>query len=81
MTCHSYGVRGTSIILETLFKMFPLESMDPDLAFPLSRNDLMSRIILQEAATALIMQDLNVNREQAVLTLMDSWKYGVVQFP
>lgn len=77
----SYGPRGSAVILKTLYKMFPLESMDPKLASPLSRADLLSRVVLQEAAAALIMDDLHMSREEALMTLRDSGRYGAVQFP
>ena len=61
--------------------MFPPTSLDPVVSVPLECTVLPSKIIMPEAATALISQDLGLNKELDVEFLKESWAYGCITYP
>lgn len=78
---YSYGELGSVIIHQTLYSMFPLSDFDPNLTVPLTPNEFVQRILVPEVATALIMQDMDLDKREAIRTLRDSAAYGVAMFP
>lgn len=73
----SYGAEGYQIVLLTLELMFPNYEIDsPDLT-PLSPHMFQERVMLPEAFTCLVLQDLpHLTQEQAIKTLQDSQDFG-----
>ncbi|KAJ7169182.1 RTC4-like domain-containing protein, partial [Mycena crocata] len=82
-----YGELGSVIIHQTLYDMFPLSSIDPDLVDPLTPNEFIQRIFVPEVGMRLVMEDMFLNLEdrshkrRAVATLRESASYGVAMFP
>ncbi|CDO69661.1 hypothetical protein BN946_scf184851.g49 [Trametes cinnabarina] len=76
-----YGELGYMIIHQTLCDLFPPASFDPAAALPLTPADFIAHVLVPEAALNLIMEDLNLSREDALKTLRDSVEYGVAMFP
>jgi hypothetical protein len=78
---------GSVIIHQTLYDMFPLDTVDPDLIQPLTPNEFIQRILVPEVGMRLVLQDLNLdvnrrpNRKRAVRVLRESASYGVAMFP
>jgi len=77
----SYGEQGSVIIHQTLFNLFPPSSFDVSLVSPLTPAEFIQRVLVPEAATRLIAQDLNQSIEEATITLRESAQYGVAMFP
>jgi hypothetical protein len=61
--------------------MFPPDSVEPSLIAPLSHSEFIQRVLVQEAATSLIQEDLDQTKEEAIETLRASAQYGVALFP
>ncbi|KAF4610432.1 hypothetical protein D9613_006670 [Agrocybe pediades] len=80
-----YGEIGSVIIHQTLYDMFPLADMDPDLIAPLTPTEFVQRILVPEVALRLIMQDKGLSGDEgmaeALEILRDSSSYGVAMFP
>ncbi|KIM53511.1 hypothetical protein SCLCIDRAFT_46614, partial [Scleroderma citrinum Foug A] len=76
-----YGEQGSVIIHQTLFNLFPPSSFDVSLISPLTPAEFIQRVLVPEAATRLIAQDLNQSIEEATITLRESAQYGVAMFP
>lgn len=68
-------------MMDTLFKMFPPESIDPRTTAPLDRLIFITHIMLPEAATALVCDDLSLTKVNAIAVLRESWKYGTGRYP
>ncbi len=69
------------ILHQTLYNMFPPTSFDPQSITPLTPQEFIQRILVPEAALALIMEDTGQDRPQAVQTMRESAGYGVAMFP
>lgn len=69
------------ILHQTLYNMFPPTSFEPQSITPLTPQDLIQRILVPEAALALIMEDTGQEQAQAVQTMRESAGYGVAMFP
>ncbi|KAK7057639.1 RTC4-like domain-containing protein [Favolaschia claudopus] len=82
-----YGELGSMIIHQTLYDMFPLSSIDPDLVSPLTPNEFIQRILVPEVGMRLVMEDMDLNQDRrtdkkrAVAVLRESASYGVAMFP
>ncbi|KAH7908596.1 RTC4-like domain-containing protein [Hygrophoropsis aurantiaca] len=76
-----YGELGSVIIHQALYSLFPPSSFDASLITPLTPAEFIQRILVPEAALELIMQDLRIDRDDAMITLRDSAQYGVAMFP
>ncbi|KAJ6631515.1 RTC4-like domain-containing protein [Mycena sp. CBHHK59/15] len=82
-----YGELGSVIIHQTLYDMFPLAAINPDLVSPLTPNEFIQRILVPEVGMRLVMQDLLLevdelsDKKQAVAVLRESASYGVAMFP
>lgn len=48
---------------------------------PLEPTDFVLRVLVPEAARLLIMEDMDISAESALLVLQDSRKYGMAKFP
>ena len=77
----SYGELGYLIIHQTIYQLFPLDTIDPDSTTPLTPSDFIQRILVPEAAAHLIMEDLQSTYSNAIKTLRESVEYGVAMFP
>lgn len=75
-----YGELGLSIIHQTLYDLFPLSSFDTSLIAPLSPEEFVQLVLVPEVAVRLIMQDLHLDRNEAIKTLRESSQYGVGMF-
>jgi hypothetical protein len=69
------------IIHQTLYNMFPPSSFEPQSITPLTPQEFIQRILVPEAALALIMEDTGQDRARAVQTMRESAGYGVAMFP
>jgi hypothetical protein len=69
------------ILHQTLYNMFPPSSFDARSIAPLTPQDFIQRILVPEAALALIMEDTGQDRIQAGRTMRESAGYGVAMFP
>ncbi|KAH7920529.1 hypothetical protein BV22DRAFT_1133001 [Leucogyrophana mollusca] len=76
-----YGELGSVIIHQTLYNLFPPSSFDASLIVPLTPAEFIQRILVPEAALELIMEDLCIDRDEALVTLRESAQYGVAMFP
>ena len=81
MAVSSYGELGSMILHQTLYNMFPPSSFDAQSIAPLTAQDFIQRILVPEAALALIMEDTGQDRIQAIRTMRESAGYGVAMFP
>jgi hypothetical protein len=81
MAGSSYGELGSMILHQTLYNMFPPSSFDAQSIAPLTPQDFIQRILVPEAALALIMEDTGQDRIQAGQTMRESAGYGVAMFP
>ena len=77
----SYGELGYLIIHQTIYQLFPPDTIDPDSTAPLTPSDFIQRILVPEAAVSLIMEDLQSTYLGAIKTLRESVEYGVAMFP
>ena len=77
----SYGELGYLIIHQTIYQLFPPDTIDPDSTTPLTPSDFIQRILIPEAAVYLIMEDLQSTYSDAIKTLRESVEYGVAMFP
>nr|GAT56195.1 predicted protein [Mycena chlorophos] len=82
-----YGEMGSVIIHQTLYDMFPLTEIQPQLVNPLTPNEFIQRILVPEVGMRLVMQDMDLDiedsadKKQAVAVLQNSATYGVAMFP
>lgn len=79
--CLSYGELGLLIIHQTLYNLFPFSSFEPSSIAPLTPAEFIQLVLIPEAAVRLIMQDLCLDRDDAIVTLRESSQYGVAMFP
>ena len=77
----SYGELGYIIIHQTVYQLFPPDTIDPDSTAPLTPSDFIQRILVPEATAYLIMEDLQFTYSGAIKTLRESVEYGVAMFP
>ena len=77
----SYGELGYLIIHQTIYQLFPPETISPDSTAPLTPSDFIQRILVPEAAVHLIVEDLQSTYSNAIKTLRESVEYGVAMFP
>lgn len=79
---NSYGEQGSVIIAQTLYDLFPPESIDADCVSPLNPLEFIQRILVPEAATELIREDMRYAvKDEALETLRESSKFGTTMFP
>lgn len=78
---YSYGELGYLIIHQTIYHLFPPDTIDPDSIAPLTPSDFIQRILVPEAAAHLVMEDLQSPYSSAIKTLRESVEYGVAMFP
>ncbi|KAF7351024.1 RTC4 domain-containing protein [Mycena sanguinolenta] len=82
-----YGELGSVIIHQTLYDMFPLDAIDPELVNPLTPNEFIQRILVPEVGMRLVMEDMDLtlddrsDKRRAVAVLRESASYGVAMFP
>ncbi|KAG1776575.1 RTC4-like domain-containing protein [Suillus placidus] len=76
-----YGELGLLIIHQTLYNLFPFSSFEPSSIAPLTPAEFIQLVLIPEAAVGLIMQDLHLDRDEAIVTLRESSQYGVAMFP
>ncbi|KAG1860270.1 RTC4-like domain-containing protein [Suillus subalutaceus] len=76
-----YGELGFLIIHQTLYNLFPFSSFEPSSIAPLTPAEFIQLVLIPEAAVGLIMQDLGLDRDEAIVTLRESSQYGVAMFP
>ncbi|KAG2346796.1 hypothetical protein BDR05DRAFT_906368 [Suillus weaverae] len=76
-----YGELGLLIIHQTLYSLFPFSSFEPSSIAPLTPAEFIQLVLIPEAAVGLIMQDLHLDRDEAIVTLRESSQYGVAMFP
>ncbi|KAG2058681.1 hypothetical protein BDR06DRAFT_828584, partial [Suillus hirtellus] len=76
-----YGELGLLIIHQTLYNLFPLSSFEPSSIAPLTPAEFIQLVLIPETAVGLIMQDLCLDRDDAIVTLRESSQYGVAMFP
>ncbi|KAJ7772040.1 RTC4-like domain-containing protein [Mycena maculata] len=82
-----YGELGSMILHQTLYDMFPLDTIDADLVDPLTPNEFIQRILVPEVGMRLVMEDMSLDvdnredRQRAVAVLRESAGYGVAMFP
>lgn len=70
------------IIAQTLYDLFPLETIDTKNVAPLGPSEFIEKILVPEAAIALIQEDQGYGfKEEALETLRESSKYGTIMFP
>lgn len=69
------------IIHQTLYNVFPPTSFEPQSITPFTPQDFIQRILVPEAALALIMEDTGQDQAHAVQTMRESAGYGVAMFP
>jgi hypothetical protein len=69
------------IIHQTLYNLFPFSSFKPSSIAPLTPAEFIQLVLIPEAAVRLIMQDLYLERDEAIVTLRESSQYGVAMFP
>lgn len=60
--------------------MFPQESF-PDTFAPLNWIEAIQQVLVPEAGSLLVMEDMNVGPEEAVQILIDSHSYGLQAHP
>lgn len=77
----SYGELGYLIIHQTIYQLFPPDTIEPDSITPLTPADFIQRILVPEVAVRLIMEDLHSTYASALKTLRESVEYGVAMFP
>lgn len=63
-----------------LHNIIPDSAFPTDGAYPLSIDDFRHAILIPEAATALIMEDRDVDHYTAIQTMISSGRYGTVFF-
>jgi len=69
------------IIYQTLYNMFPLETLSIEKIAPLPVTDFIQRILVPEAGVALVRDDMGVDEDDALKTLRESSSYGAAMFP
>ena len=82
----SYGEKGASAITGALQKMFAgtaelKQALTTAPIHPLKSSEFIRRVLVPEAAVLLIQEDRDISRAQAIQTLEDSRRYGMVVFP
>ncbi|KAJ7623920.1 RTC4-like domain-containing protein [Mycena polygramma] len=76
-----YGELGTVIITQSLYKSFPPETVDAELVSPLTLREFIGCVLVPEVGMRLIMEDLDLDKDEAVAVLRASASYGVSMFP
>ena len=80
---HSYGERGSVVIHQTLFTIFPPKVMaEAQKRFaPLAAQMFTNAVLVPEAALLLIMDDKKLERPAALKMMRASSRYGALMFP
>ncbi len=78
---YSYGGKGYEIMLFMLLHMFPDLSFDMSPIKPLSYKAFIAEVLLPEVCVRLIQQDLQVNQQAAQDILIQSQRFGNLQYP
>ncbi|PPR01464.1 hypothetical protein CVT24_001868 [Panaeolus cyanescens] len=80
-----YGELGSAIIQQTLYDLFPPDSVDPAVFTPLTANEFVQRVLVPEVAVRLIMDDQFLDGDEgmqkAIIILRESSAYGAAMFP
>ncbi|TFY52206.1 hypothetical protein EVJ58_g10144 [Rhodofomes roseus] len=76
-----YGHRGYQIILFMLLHLFDESTFNHEQAKPVAYRSMLECVLIPEVAVRFIQQDLSISRMQAVQTLKDSSRYGMVAHP
>ncbi|KAI0319654.1 RTC4-like domain-containing protein, partial [Amylostereum chailletii] len=76
-----YGEKGSMILHQTLYNLFPPAAFDAESIAPLNPTTFIQQILVPEAALALIMEDTGEDVAQARRTMRESVTYGVTMFP
>ncbi|KAF9038233.1 RTC4-like domain-containing protein [Panaeolus papilionaceus] len=80
-----YGELGSAIIQQTLYDLFPPDSVDPAVFMPLTANEFVQRVLVPEVAVRLVMEDQSLSGEAGMKTaltvLRESSSYGAAMFP
>ncbi|KAJ7506222.1 hypothetical protein B0H11DRAFT_1653124, partial [Mycena galericulata] len=75
-----YGEIGYEIFTVALRFMFP-DTLDLDLYAPLTYDIVLREVLIPEAATRILQQDLNLTPRAAKQVLTDSYLFGVTRHP
>lgn len=77
----SYGERGSVIIQQLLYSMFPPETLSDDVFRPLNSAEFIQRVLLPETGLQLIKEDRSCSEDEALMTMRASADYGMGMFP
>lgn len=80
MLLHSYGPKGYHLLFAYLLQMFG-GHIETDACRPLDQDDMLAYVLVPEAATLLIQDDLQISYEDALTTFHRSHEYGKHLFP
>ncbi|EJD32407.1 hypothetical protein AURDEDRAFT_22100, partial [Auricularia subglabra TFB-10046 SS5] len=77
-----YGERGAMMLFQSLLSLYPSTQLEQarDTFAPLSVIAFLQSVLIPEAALALIMEDRNSTRQEALATLRASGAYGFAMF-
>ena len=60
--------------------MMPVSTLPRDAIYPLGPDDFIRRVLVPEAATLLIEEDMGITRPEALLVIKESREYGQAMF-
>jgi len=60
--------------------MMPVSTLPRDAIYPLGPDDFIRRVLVPEAATLLIEEDMGITRPEALLVIKESREYGKLCF-
>ncbi|KAG8739791.1 hypothetical protein FRC10_005174 [Ceratobasidium sp. 414] len=70
---------GSLVFFDVLTELFP--ELSPEECRPLQPREFFLSVLVPEAATLLVEQDMNCTHEQALVILRESRQYGQMMFP
>ncbi|EJD32352.1 hypothetical protein AURDEDRAFT_27278, partial [Auricularia subglabra TFB-10046 SS5] len=78
-----YGERGSRVLLQSILTLYPPSALQPlqERFAPLSIHAFVDSVLVREMALVLIMEDLKLNRTDALEAMRASGPYGSVKFP
>ncbi|KIJ55656.1 hypothetical protein M422DRAFT_199977 [Sphaerobolus stellatus SS14] len=77
-----YGEQGSYVIHQTLYSIFPQDSIADDNVYPLSPDQFTTHVLVPESALLLIQEDMNLDDRAAALKIMEESKqFGVSMYP
>ncbi|KZV69306.1 hypothetical protein PENSPDRAFT_561022, partial [Peniophora sp. CONT] len=76
-----YGEKGSHIIYQTIYNLFPPSSFDAQSLSALSPDIVLQRVLVPEAALALVMEDMDVDVSTASRVLVESARFGAMMYP